>query len=511
MMEKIDQDFVRSKINNINGIVHVEIKESFLLDVVELLNVNIIKLDQFIEEYVDLIVKVNQEILKNQFLPEKKREKFPIYKKYKNKLEFELDENIFSFEFYFDYNNLKLVVTHFDKLVKENQITKWRDIFASIIMIIILAKYGQSHWDKVKTLNPQVYPLFALLALNFGHIILFLVLQFNKRVINEYNKVIWVNKDSLDLFRKLFRTRGVPDIYKVYFFLSWFNIWVFALLILSIPNPNWRIYVWIMPFVIIIVLILAALGIGYLLKIFNLNYWSTTLLSSIILLIGFISKDYWSFVALVFVIVNQVLSKDILYLATNLSLSRKEGLERYLSTFEGRENEIRLRFRINVVIALLYLLLIIFNESKFLKPLLLFTISDFPQNDLTNYLLTGVERIIVLALIYMVLKSPKFRFNQRKDEIQILINYVASKLYKNTEESIPIFKDSLQLHEKEEIDPSELINNLSILPSDIKVYWIKKPDWKSEENTLETEVGVVYSDRSLYTHKCTLHKYSKPN
>ena len=79
MMEKIDQDFVRSKINNINGIVHVEIKESFLLDVVELLNVNIIKLDQFIKEYVDLIVKVNQEILKNQLLPEEKREKFPIY------------------------------------------------------------------------------------------------------------------------------------------------------------------------------------------------------------------------------------------------------------------------------------------------------------------------------------------------------------------------------------------------------------------------------------------------
>ena len=155
--------------------------------------------------------------------------------------------------------------------------------------------------------------------------------------------------------------------------------------------------------------------------------------------------------------------------------------------------------------------MIIFNESKFLKPLLLFTISNFPQNDLTNYLLTGVERIIVLALIYMVLKSSKFRFNQRKDEIQILINYVASKLYKNTEKSIPIFKDALQLHEKEKIEPSELINNLSILPSYIKVYWIKEPNWNSEENTLEAEVGVVYSDRSLYTHKCTLYQDSKSN
>lgn len=186
MMEKIDQDFVRSKINNINGIVHVEIKESFLLDVVELLNVNIIKLDQFIEEYVNLIVKVNQEILKNQLLPEEKREKFPIYKKYKNKLEFELDENVFNFEFYFDYNNLKLVVIHFDKLVKENLITEWRDIFASIAMIFILIGYfiyGKSN-------DLQVYPLLILFILNFFHIILFLILKSNKQVTNTNYKVI---------------------------------------------------------------------------------------------------------------------------------------------------------------------------------------------------------------------------------------------------------------------------------------------------------------------------------
>ena len=50
MTEKIDQDFIRSKINTINGIVHVEVKEGFLLDVVELLNVNSIRVDQFIEK-----------------------------------------------------------------------------------------------------------------------------------------------------------------------------------------------------------------------------------------------------------------------------------------------------------------------------------------------------------------------------------------------------------------------------------------------------------------------------
>ena len=67
------------------------LKKVFLLDVVELLNVNSISLDQFIEKYLDLIVQLNQEILKNQLLPENKRDKLPIYKKYNNRLEFVLN------------------------------------------------------------------------------------------------------------------------------------------------------------------------------------------------------------------------------------------------------------------------------------------------------------------------------------------------------------------------------------------------------------------------------------
>lgn len=506
MTEKIDQDFIRSKINTINGIVHVEVKEGFLLDVVELLNVNSIRLDQFIEKYFDLIVELNQEILKNQLLPEDKRDKFLIYKKYHNQLEFVLNEDIFKFEFYFDYNKMELVVVHFDKMVIENQITKWRDLLIPICMILAILYFLFCRNPK----DPQKYSLYGLLAINVGHIILFIVLRKCKRVINKNNKVIWVNKDSLDLFRKWFRTRSVPDIYKIYFFFNWLNMWLFALLILALPNPKDKFYVGIMLFIILIVLIIAVIGIGYLLRIFNLNYWSTSLLTSIILLIGFIGKDYWAFVALVFVIVNQVLSKDIIYLVTNLNLSRKQGLDHYLSTFEGRGNEMKLRFKTNVVITLLYLFLIIFNESKFLRPLVLIISPGFPQNNLTNYLLTGIERIIVLALLYMILKSPKFRINinQSKDRIHILINYVASKLYKNAEESIPTFRDQFQLYKNEEIEPSELINNLSIIPSDAKVYWIRRPNWESDDEEIEVEVGVVYSDRSLYTHKCTLYRKS---
>ena len=120
--------------------------------------------------------------------------------------------------------------------------------------------------------------------------------------------------------------------------------------------------------------------------------------------------------------------------------------------------------------------------------------------------MTGIERIVVLVLLYMVLKSPKFRINQSKDKIQILINYVASKLYRNAEESIPTFRDKIQLYKNERIDPAELINNLSIIPSDAKVYWIREPNWETGDTEIEVEVGVVYSDRSLYTHVCTLYR-----
>lgn len=283
-------------------------------------------------------------------------------------------------------------------------------------------------------------------------------------------------------------------------------MWLFSLLILATPNQTDNFYIVEMIVVLVIALSTAILAVSYLLRIFNLNYWSTSLLTLFIVLIGFIGKDYWAFVALIFVIVNQILSKDIIYLTTHLNLSRKKDLQHYLSTFEGSGNEIRLKLKTNVAIALLYLFLIIFNDSKILKPFILFTSPNFPQNPLTNYLLIGIERIVVLCLLYVLLKNPRFSINRNKERIQILINYIASKLYKNVEELTPSFKDELQLYKNEKIEPSELIDNLSIIPSDAKVYWIREPNWDSNDKEIEVEVGVVYSNRSLYRHKSALFR-----
>ena len=138
MVKKIDENVVSSKIKDINGIINVDAQESFLLDVVELVNTESITIDQFKEKYLDLIEKINKEILRNQLLPVKKRKNFPIRNEFNNQLEFELGEDIFKFEFYFDFNKMKLVIVHFDKMIKENQITKGRDIFIPLCMIILI-------------------------------------------------------------------------------------------------------------------------------------------------------------------------------------------------------------------------------------------------------------------------------------------------------------------------------------------------------------------------------------
>ena len=499
MSTKINQTIIKDKVKNINGIVQVEVKESFLLDVIEVLKADFINIEQFKEIYLKLIVKINKKILENYLLPKDEKKKDPLYKEYNNHLEFELEKNIFKFEFYFKYDKMKLVLVHFDRKIDGGQITKIWELATPVLMGIILFFYMVCKELKAS----QLIPLIFLLLFNIGHIVLFCKLKWCKKE----NKEIWVNKSSFDLFRKWFRNRSIPDIHRMYFFVNWFNMWMFCLILLAVPNSK-TINPVVTVFVLIAVPLIAIFAIGYLLRMFSLNYWSTFILTSFVLIAGFISKDNWSFVVLVFVLVNQIFSKDLIYLATDLDKRRKQGLEHYLNTFEGRENEIRLKFYTNVVISLLYLFLVIFNDSKILKPVLHFILHEFTDTNLSNFFLLGAERIIILVIVYFVVKHPKFRSYQIRERVQILINYIVSKLYRNTRESIPIFKDRLDLFENEQVEPMELIDNFEVLPSNAKVYWIKKPIWESKGETLRVEVGVVYDDRSLYTHESILYRTS---
>ena len=86
MSTKINQTIIKDKVKNINGIVQVEVKESFLLDVIEVLKADFINIEQFKEIYLKLIVKINKKILENYLLPKDEKKKDPLYKEYNNHL-----------------------------------------------------------------------------------------------------------------------------------------------------------------------------------------------------------------------------------------------------------------------------------------------------------------------------------------------------------------------------------------------------------------------------------------
>ena len=502
MCENINQIFVKEKIKYINGMIHVEARESFLQDVVELLTANCIEIEDFTRNYRDFITSLNETLLKNYFLPEKKRKRYPIYKKFKNYFEFSLGGKLFKFEFLFNNSELKLVLVHFDRILEKKQITNWIEFFIPIFMLSLLFYFN--HDNKLE--KSQKNSLYILYAFNFIHIIYFLVLRFCKKINQKYNKEIWVNKSSIDLFRKLFRNRSIPDIYKGYYFFNWLNLWMLCLILLFIPDLKSQSLsnTLVTLGILLLVSIIALWAISYLLRIFSLNYWDTSLLALFIILVGFIGKDNWPFVVLVFVVVNQILSKELIYLTTNLSLTRKQGLERYLSTFEGRQNEIRMKFQTNVVILLVYLFLITFSKSRILKPILTVVVPEFSKISFANFFLTVLERFFVLFILYLIFRFSRLgihQIHQIQEWIQILINYVANRLYRNANESVPIFKDELQLFEGESIEPEELISNLETLPLNIKVYWIVEP---KQAKSMKVKVGVIYPDRTIYTHESTL-------
>lgn len=532
MLEKIDSNFISSKINNINGVFHVELKDSFLRDVVELLDVCNIRTNLFIEKYLDLIVDLNQEILKNQALPPKKREKYLVYKKYDNRHKFELEGNTFQFEFNFDYNELKLVMSHFDKLKKSRDITAKYDLVVPLLMCI-LALVNHKY--------------LSLLVLSLAQIFSY----FWCKCSYQNDTIIWVNENSIDFLRKFYRSRIIPAKNQLYYFLNWLNMWLFGLMLIvfdlniytngirKVVSPHIPkciincissfssfiksfcskniidIYIFLKPFlksglmiiILGIVLFLIFYSIRYLLKLFSLDFWNGSFLSLSILLIGFVSKSDWAVVVLIMVIVNQIFSSEILFLSTKINSEKANLLEKNLKTFDVRKKEIRLKLQINLLILFFYLFVIVFNKSRFLYYF--YSNNNSAPNGIIELFITGIERLLILLMLYYLISYPKFGFSKRMDKIKIIINYVADKLYTTDDIQVPEFRDKLEVYKGEEIEPKDVIKNLYDLPADIKVIWLNKPDWRKQHNNCTGEVLVIYPNRSAYSHRVDLYRLEK--
>ena len=530
MNENVNRQILNNKIdiakNLLDNNVDLEVKESFILDTLELL-----KEEMTVEEYSNQLVSLVRYL--NPTLAEYSSEqnKNLIYDKFKNKYEFDFNGNKFRFEFYHKTDNSlnSLILTHFDKLIDGPKVTRKRDIVVPLLLSFAI-------WI---TFGINCYSL-LFLSLPALNIILYIYLLSQK---NE--KIIWVNESSIDIFRKWARRRKIPDVQIIYFFLNWFNMWIFCVFLLilffDIQN-NKNIFVDyigrlavrtslsnIDPFylfsdkiysfipqeyvsfivrigILIFIIVLVFYGVTYLLRMWNLDIFSTAIITSLILLVGFLNKDYWIFVGIVLVIVNQLLSKDIIFMSTNVSIEKVQRLEKYMATYQGKINEVKLKFLTNTAIALLYLFIIIFNESLIIRPTLVFFNNDLPKFELLNMFIIGTERILVLSLIFLIFRNQKLNIKKYFNIVQLLLNYISDVIYKNNEFAAPKFVDEIHLSKNEKIDAIETITNLVELPSDIKVIWKEEPNWDINTEECLAEVIVIYSNRDFYTHQVRLTK-----
>ena len=506
--EKVGKITITELTNNIDSALQVKYKENFLIDVDELLNQEFLNKDQFYSTCSWLIQDINSTIQENLSLPERKREKYPVYKKYNNKKEVKLDNHTFMFEFYFNNDDKILTFTSFDKIIPREENLNILDLVFPILMMLLI---DVSIYKNLLNFNIFSFTILSFFCLS--HFLLFTILQTNEFI--SKNRTIWVNESSFHIFRKWFKRHSIPDINRIYYFITWLEIWLLCFLLIgfssSLEGDKSLILLFLKFFILlIIVLCLVPYSINYLLKFFSLNYRSTIILTILVYLVGFINKDYWALVLLIFVVINQILSKDILFLSRIVPISELEKLEKNTEIYMGKSNEIKLKFQVNIFMIFLYLFIVFINESKLLKPLFLFSIPKTELGPLGNILFTGIERISILAIIFAILKGDSEWLSKRRrkviDKLQILLDYISSKLYTSNSSVIPIFIDELILYPNEEIEPKELISNLSSLPSDIKIIWGASPDWISNPQKCEAEVLVIYSDRKCFKHKVLLKK-----
>ncbi|WP_099809634.1 Rib/alpha-like domain-containing protein [Streptococcus suis] len=505
MNNKSLRDEVNELLVNYSDKITVAIKDSFFLDVEELMRNSFISKESFLESLQrlvqDIIGHLNSQSQSNN------KSKNIIYDTYKNGHEQSLNGHRFNFDFYYNPKENKLVFIHFDKLIPAEKVAKKRDFFISLIVIAtIFAIHAFNIFINNYTLNMKSVIISLILPLL--NLILFFVVKCrdNKNV----DKAIWVNKNSIDLFRKWFRSRQFSEWTKWYYFISWLNLWIFCmiLLVLIIPIGKDALTGLLISFFILSsVVALIGYSVNYLLKMVNLNYWNTILLTLILFLIGFFSKDNWVFVALIFVIVNQILSKDIVYLSNNFTVDEQQSIEKKLITNRGHSNEIKMKFQVNIAIVIVYLIIIIINDSKLLKPFLTYISPQIPLPDL---LITGIERIVLMVFLLTILKSSiNWIANIRREilgKIQILFNHTSEKLYGELKNSEPIFRESITLFHDEEIKPEEVIENFQDLPLGVKVIWSVRPDWTSNQTECTAEIVVIYADRSYMKHSVHLKK-----
>lgn len=390
----------------------IEFKESFLLDLHELEKCFPQNREDLKKEISKLLKNVKTTLMENE------NDKNIINKKYKGKYFTNIKGDEYRIQFFYNRKQHKLVFEYFDKIFESEQITRDIDLLICTSQLIFVSQIYRNWVTKSSLLKTSLFFIIV-------NMILFIVVEIKQK--NE--KIIWVNEKSFDYYRKWIRRRSVSELSKFYYFISWINLWIFSSLLLStkvsISKVNEGKF--------IISLLLFIYAIKYFIKMNRLKIRYIITMLVLLVFIGYLNKEIWSFVALIFVIINQLYSEDIIYLSNELSNRKRRKIEKYIASQKGKEKSIKLKFKINIVILFFYLFIMIFDTSRFIAPVLTHFLEKEINNCILNLLILAVERMVILAIIYLFFKM-NFRVvvdfrSWLINKVQIIINNISEKQF----------------------------------------------------------------------------------
>ena len=414
----MSKDYEKKLLNDLlehkNYHFKIEFKESFLLDLRELEENFHISREDFKIEFSKLLDEVNI-FLKNN---KNQKKKNVIYDKYKDKYYINVNGDNFNFEFNYSKKENKLIFKYFNKIIESEKVVKKKDIsiiLLEFICISILCRFVETD---------LFLKIIVIIFMSLNCILSFVVISKQK-----YEKTIWYNENSFDLYRKWIRCRNISDLSRLYYSICLLNQWMFSLFLLSVSTEDVTIKV----ILVILSVILYVYSINYVFKMYRLNVISGGIIMLILVVIGYLNKDIWTLIALLFVILNQIFSEDIIYLSNEYSNKKRKKFEKYKSTPKGKEKIIKLKFKINIVILFAYMFIMIFDSSRIIVPLLSIFIVEELRNSIPYLLMLAVERIIILSLILFILKTDitavvKLR-KKLIDKFQIIINYISKNQF----------------------------------------------------------------------------------
>ena len=160
-------------------------------------------------------------------------------------------------------------------------------------------------------------------------------------------------------------------------------------------------------------------------------------------------------------------------MSNELSNKQRRKIEKYMATHKGKETTIKLKFKINIIIVFSYLFIMIFDTSRFIKPLFSNIIVEEIWNAIPNLFILAIERMIILAIIFLFLKiNLSIIVNFRREiieKIQIIINYISEKQFNELNYLEYALKEDKQIKYEKEIDEinADKIRNLKIFKNDI--------------------------------------------